>query len=275
MQRRIIFEATLLVLVFASLWAILARIPLFPESRYFGLSLDKEEQLGDLMLKSVLATTGTTEIRSDTVDACMKVITERLSGALNNGDYDYQVHVLDDDMANAFALPGGHILVTSGLFAITESPAEMAAVMAHEMAHVEERHTLSRLLKNFTVVLLFSDDLLISEASSLLVSTAFDRKQEEEADAFALSLLEQADIDPRILGTTFRHIREKSGAYNPRFEIIMSHPDMDSRIKKAYDYDVKEGFSEIPLEVDWEKVRNHINAETGDRNEALAELSFI
>jgi predicted Zn-dependent protease len=255
MQRRIVFEATLLILVFASLWAILARLPLFPESRYFGLSHEKEEQLGDLLLKSLLAAPGTSEIRSDTVDAAMEVISKRLSGALEDSPYHFQIHVIDEEMANGFAIPGGHIMITSGLFSVTESPAEMAAVIAHEMGHIEERHTLSRLVKNFTVALLFSDELLISEASSLLVSSAFDRKQEEEADVFALTLLEQAHLDPRVLGTAFRHIREESGAYNPRFEIIMSHPDMDSRIKKAYDYEVKEGFSEVPLDVDWEIIR--------------------
>jgi predicted Zn-dependent protease len=258
MQRRIIFEATLLILVFASIWAILARLPLFQESRYFGLSIEKEEQLGDLLLKSILSRPGMAEIKSDSVETGMEQITDRLTHALDHSEYDYHIHVVHDEMANAFAIPGGHIVVTSGLFSVTETAGEMAAVIAHEMGHIEERHTLSRLLRNFTINLLFSDDMLISEASSLLVSSAFDRKQEEEADAFALTLLEKASIDPRILGSVFRHIREKSGAYNPRFEIVMSHPDMDSRIKKAYDYEVREGFTEVPLKIDWESMRGEM-----------------
>lgn len=255
MRQKIVFEAILLILIFASIWIVLSVLPLLPEKKQYVLSTDQEQKIGELLLNSILSTQDYLKIESDTLEDVMNTILDKLVNAVEDNGYTFNIYILNDNMANAFALPGGYILITSGLFKLLESPEEMASVVAHEMGHILKRHTVSRLLKNFTVTLLFSDKHLVSEASKVLISSAFDRNQEEEADLYALELLEKAKINPRVLGTAFRHLRDQPGLYNPDFEIIMSHPDMDSRIKAAYDYQLEKDFVEEPFQMDWETVR--------------------
>jgi predicted Zn-dependent protease len=100
--------------------------------------------------------------------------------------------------------------------------------------------------------------MLLTEASQLLISSAFDRRQEEKADLFGLELLEKSDIDPRNMGTVFRHLQEANESYNPRMEIIMSHPDMDSRIRMAYDYQPGKNFHTREIPVDWKAVQQQV-----------------
>src|SRR5690606_24136018 len=114
-----------------------------------------------------------------------------------------------NESVNAFALPGGNIVILSGLLEFSENPEEVAAVLAHEMAHVEKRHVVDRLLKEFGMQVVFGvltggDLVVLSEISRTVTSTFFDRRQEEEADEFALELLHRCNISPRALGTLFR-----------------------------------------------------------------------
>ncbi len=262
MRQKILFEAILLIMIFASIWLVLSIFPLLPEKKHDAISTGQEQKIGDLLLNSILSTQDYLKIESDTLEDALNAILDRLVDAVEDNDYTFNIYILNDGMANAFALPGGYILITSGLFKLLDSPEEMASVIAHEMGHISKRHTTSRLLKNFTITLLFADKNLVSEASKIIISSAFDRKQEEEADLFALELLEKAKINPRVLGTAFRHLRDRPGAYNPIFEIIMSHPDMDSRIKAAYDYQLEKDFVEEPFQMDWETVRLKVEEAT-------------
>ena len=247
MRKKLIIEGLLLILIFGAVWVVFAIFPILPHKSVFQISKENETKLGDLLTRNILRTREFDRVNNDTIADALDQVTKRLLPVLESSEYQYKITVFNNDMANAFALPGGNILVSTGLISLTGSPEEMAAVLAHEMGHIEKRHTLSLLLKNFTLTLLFSDEALLSEAGSLLLSSAFDRKHEEEADRFGLQLLEKAHINPRFMGTVFRHLKEESGAYNPDMEILMSHPDIDSRIKAAYEYKVAGDFIEKPL----------------------------
>jgi len=258
MRKKLFLEGLVLILIFGAVWVVFAVFPILPHKSVFQISKENETKLGDLLTRNILRTPEFNRVSNDTIAGAMDQVTKRLLSALDSSEYKYKITVFNNDMANAFALPGGNILVSTGLISLTVSAEEMAAVMAHEMGHIEKRHTLSLLLKNFTLTVLFSDDALVSEATSMLLSTAFDRKHEEEADRFGLQLLEKACVNPRFMGTVFRHLKEESGAYNPDMEILMSHPDMDSRIKAAYDYKVAGGFKEEPIRCNWEAARQHV-----------------
>ncbi len=255
MNKKLLFEGILLILIFGSIWGIFTLFPIRTGKGVIQLSYEKEQKLGDLLLKSVLMTPDFNKIENDTASAAIDVIMKRLLVG-DSSHYSYTITLVDNDIANAFALPGGHILVTTGLIALLETPEECAAVIAHEIGHIEERHTVSKLLANFTLSLLLSDDALASQAADLIISSAYSRKQEEEADKFGLSLLEKSGIHPYCMGTAFRHLKDSTGAEPSVMEIIRSHPDIDSRIKAAYDYKVKEGFKEDKLDINWSKVQH-------------------
>ena len=116
-------------------------------------------------------------------------------------------------------------------------------VLAHEMGHVEKRHTVDRLVREFGLSILFSimtggDSVLLSDVYQTLISTGFSRSQEKEADQFALELLEDANISPKSIASFFRKLNRENLAYNEKIELIMTHPHNKARIKASLAYDV-------------------------------------
>jgi predicted Zn-dependent protease len=258
MSRKIIFEAIGLLLVFASIWGIFTLFPIFPDRTAFTISVPAEEKLGKLMLESILSDPEFRQVTMEPLDSAILIITRRLEKAVGLTNYDFTVKVVDNPNANAFALPGGSLLVTTSLIELCESPEELAAVLAHEIAHIEKRHVTTKLIKEFTLSLMLSDNAVLSEATRTMISTAFNRRQEEEADRLSLKLLESSEINPRILGTFFRRLKEEEGAYNPKYTILMSHPHINSRIKAAFEYKPEEDFREVKFEMDWERIKNRL-----------------
>ena len=199
------------------------------------------------------------------IDSVMLIMTERLENSMDEVSYDYNYVVVDNAMINAFALPGGHIVITSGLIKFTDSPEELMAVIAHEIGHAELNHIMSRVAKQVGLeILMSSDPFVLGEISKLITSTGFDRAQEKEADDFSCELLEKANIEPRTLATLFRKMKDEMSNENiEKFEMIASHPNFTSRIKDVLSYKPEEGFESIPVDIDWEVFKD-------DMHEALA-----
>src|SRR5690606_14150945 len=105
-------------------------------------------------------------LENSAVDSALDVINSRLLDALGNSEYDHHIWVVKNDEVNAVTLPGGYVLVYSGLIRFSESPEEVAAVIAHELGHVEERHVVGRLIKEFGLQILFS---VLSGGDAVLV----------------------------------------------------------------------------------------------------------
>jgi predicted Zn-dependent protease len=93
----------------------------------------------------------------------------------------------------------------------------------------------------------------------MLTSSSFDRKQEEEADLFASELLEQSQIEPRILATFFRKLEsETDNELMEHFEIISTHPNFSSRIREALSYRPGPDFEAHPLDLEWEEIKSEL-----------------
>ena len=132
--------------------------------------------------------------------------------------------------------------------------------MAHEIGHVEQRHVISRLVKELGIEILTSgDQFVIGELTGLITSTSFDRKQEEEADLFAAKLLETSSIEPRFLATFFRKLEEEiDNELMQQFEIISTHPNFRYRIREALSYKPAKDFDAKAIELDWELIRDEL-----------------
>ncbi|MCH8319106.1 MAG: M48 family metallopeptidase, partial [Bacteroidetes bacterium] len=138
-----------------------------------------------------------------------------------------------------------------------------SATTAHEIGHVEHRHVVTKLIKEFGLTLLFSvltggDAVVLSEIGKTTISTVFDRKQEKEADLYALDMLTKSNISPQSLAAFFRRLKREKGSYNENLEIFMTHPHVNSRIKSSIEYKVPEDFESIDFDIDWEKVKKSI-----------------
>lgn len=156
--------------------------------------------------------------------------------------YSFQVIVVDHSMMNAFALPGGTIVVFRGLLAETKRPEALAGVLAHEIAHISERHTTRALLQQASTGLLLSALTGNAggvasrglEGAQLLGLLRYNRQNEEEADRYGMERLLKAGIDPEgMIGffETLREKEEKSGG-PPVSQYLSTHPATEDRIER-------------------------------------------
>lgn len=147
--------------------------------------------------------------------------------------YRYEFHVVEDAVVNAYALPGGFVVVHSGLIAATARPEELAAVLAHEVQHVELRHSLKNLVKQFGLVALWSlttGDLgatVAGEAAQRMLGLSFSREAEREADEKGVTALLTAGIDPSGMPAFFGRLAAQGGRSLPG--LLATHPSSADR----------------------------------------------
>jgi predicted Zn-dependent protease len=138
--------------------------------------------------------------RQRAVDAVLARLTEHSE----TGTYHLQVTIVDRPDVNAFALPGGHIIVLRGLLERTDTPEMLAGVLAHEAQHVLRRHTTRTIIQHASTGLLvaaIAGDVtgLVAfalEGARVVGTLNYTRRAEEEADAQGLRMLLEAGIDP-------------------------------------------------------------------------------
>lgn len=259
MRRSMLRDLVILLVIFGCIWGIISFFPFFPKKVEL-LSVEKEQELGARYMEMLRKDPGFKVVESEEVAAAIEAIGLRLENALADSEYEYNYVVVEDPMINAFTLPGANILITTGLIGFTGSAEELAAVVAHEMAHVEKRHVVSRLVKELGIAVLTSgDQFVVGEVTRIMASTGFDRRQEEDADVFACALLEKAHIEPRTLAAFFRKLREeRDNALLEKFEIVSTHPNFTSRIRDVLEYVPGEDFEVVPLGIDWKEVQQQV-----------------
>jgi|HigsolmetaAR202D_1030399.scaffolds.fasta_scaffold01648_7 Zn-dependent protease with chaperone function len=161
----------------------------------------------------------------------VRTLGERLT---SGSKYRYRFLVAKDDTVNAFAVPGGIIVVHTGLIAATRRPEELAGVLAHEVQHVEQRHSLQAMIKNLGLRglwALVSGDLgggLIGRAAVELTSLSFSRAAEAQADEKGFDLLLDAGIDPRGMADFFAILGERDRSVSPP-PFMSTHPASAAR----------------------------------------------
>jgi len=161
-------------------------------------------------------------------------LTDRLASAAAS-PYDFKVSVLDLDMTNAFALPGGRIVIFKGLLDFAKSPDEVAGVLAHEMGHVTHRHGTEGIVKSLGLAFFFGvmlGDLgggVVGLAGETLISTSFSREAETEADSEALTLLGRTGIRVEGVAEFFARLEETYGDVPDALALLSTHPTNESR----------------------------------------------
>lgn len=194
------------------------------------------------------------------VEAVNEMI-HRLTSQIPENPYTFEVTVVKSDVVNAFALPGGYIVVFTGLMKKAESGEEVAGVLAHELNHVLQRHGLERIIKQLGFVAVVSIVLgnppglggVMKQLGVELMTLKFGRAQETEADLTGLELLYRAKINPSGMITFFQRLAEKDEG---RVEWLSTHPMSNARAER-----LKTQLAEMPKQTpepftfDWTKVR--------------------
>src|SRR5690606_26972642 len=147
------------------------------------------------------------------------------------------ITVIESDIKNAFALPGGEIIVYSGLISKMESYPEMVALLGHEAGHVYSRHSLRLLVKNISLGILIN--LVLQDFASIsgyliskgmeLEQLSYSREAEKEADEFSFRIFKRNHIPPKGIVDLFNKLNETSeNGSVPEF--MMTHPKLENRI---------------------------------------------
>ena len=220
------------------------RLPDLGDAAGETLSRAEEERLGEAFLRQVrthLRLVDDPEI-ADYVDS----LGQRIASA--DSKRSYRFLVIDAPTANAFAGPGGIIAVNTGLVMITESESELASVLAHEIAHVTQRH-LARMIErsqasSLTTLATILGAIVIAtrntEAGQAAITASvagaqqsalgYSRENEMEADRTGLALLHQAGFDPRAMPAFFRRFQEWQRFASKPPAFLSTHPVTLSRI---------------------------------------------
>lgn len=204
-------------------------------------------QLGAAQHPRILATYGG-EYHDTRLERMVAKIVGRLTAVSENPEQVYRVTILDSPNINAFALSGGYVYVTRGLLALANDSAEVAAVIAHEMAHIIANHGVLRQQKEAEIALANQVVRKVLTDSPVRRKTAirgrlslaqFSRNQELQADAIGIRMIAAAGYDPfaspRFLQTmeAYSRFRNVSGATNARLDFLATHPATPRRIQLA------------------------------------------
>jgi predicted Zn-dependent protease len=208
---------------------------------------DPQEQIGAREHPLVVAKYGG-EYQNEKAERMLALIVGALVAVSNDPSRVYRVTILNTPKVNAFALPGGYLYLTRGLLALANDSAEMAAVIAHEMAHVAANHATLRQEKLAsteigervaTEVLGDSTSARIALAANQLKLSEFSREQEFQADAVGIRMTGKAGYDPfagaRFLETlhAFRTINQNGLQAFDDSSFLSSHPSTPRRTDLA------------------------------------------
>ena len=205
-------------------------VPWLAEQMATVVSKKTERQLGDGVYEAMQPTQ-----QEDT--AASRRVNEFFSALQIETDYTVRIAVVKDEQVNAFALPGGRIVVYTGILESMESYPELAALLSHEFTHVEKRHATRSLFREMGSELFVS--LLFGKSSALaslvvgqvnqLRTLSYSRSLEKEADLEGLGILAKRQIDPAGFDQLFKHLKEAAPSGEIP-EMISSHPDTDNRM---------------------------------------------
>jgi predicted Zn-dependent protease len=171
-----------------------------------------------------------------------------MNDILNNDDekfsdaWDWKITIINQDVMNAFAAPGGKLYFYTGLMKYLDNSANMAGVMAHEMAHVEKRHSAKQMQKyygvNFAASILFGTDKskleqIVTDIGSGLAALQFSREDEYQADEYSVKFLygtrSGKNYDPKGISGFFEKLNT-DGKTNDSWEVLSSHPSDANRL---------------------------------------------
>lgn len=202
------------------------------------ISQADERALGDAVFESFGAEWSV--IEDPELDAFLARVVAELGDP--EAGFDLRVTVVDEDEPNAFALPGGQMVVFAGLLDECESADVLAGVMAHEIVHVEQRHGLKHLLRTLGMIYFagcfvgggveeFTTVEAVAEMSSLLFVFKHSRAQEEEADRLGVAKLRAANRPAGALASFFERMDSPGrDRLERRLAWMSTHPTTRERI---------------------------------------------
>lgn len=236
-MKKSLFQALIVILIFAGIFYGLSQVNWMKLFRIEKVTDVLEKQLGDM----VWADMGKNSIESGPAYQKLDSILTTICQGNGLKREEIKLHLMEDAEVNAFALPDHHMVVYTGLIKEAKSNDEIAGVLAHEIAHMELKHVMKKLLKQVGYTILISITTgdaggeVVKEVLGLLTSSAYDRSLEKDADLKAVEYLKNAKLNVKAFADfLYRLGEENEGPVNLTW--ISTHPDP----KKRAEYILKE-----------------------------------
>jgi Zn-dependent protease with chaperone function len=227
------------------------------------ISIETEHEMGKAVLSAY-------NKRQDAIQSGAAVsFIESIGKQLTQGSaYQYQWLVIKDDAVNAFAMPGGIVIVNTGLLKKAGSADEVAAVLAHEVQHVEQRHALKNMINSAGIAAVVM--LVLGDANAAMIMIAhqvstqfFSRQVEADADLKGAQLLLQQKLRTEGMASFFKRLASEQPKQGQLPAWLSSHPDTQQRILSAEKFTQQHPCAHCQsLTWDIEAILANINAHT-------------
>jgi beta-barrel assembly-enhancing protease len=282
---------TVFVFLFAFIPSVLADgLPELGEAAQADLPPQVEKRIGESAMREIRFREPA-YLDDAEINGYLNRLGRRLTSKMEEGQQDFEFFALRDATLNAFAMPGGYIGVHTGLILAAQSESELAAVLAHEISHVTQRHLarmvskqsqsqLASMLAMAVAILAARNNpevaigaAVTGQAAGIQSQLNYSRDFEREADRFGLQLLEKAGFDVRAMGSFFERLQKFGRIYeNNAPGYLRTHPltteriaDMDNRIQQR-------PYRQVADSIDFQLVRAKLRAQDGTVEDAVADL---
>jgi len=219
-------------------------VPITGRQQFLIISESEEIDLG---LTAYRKTLEEEKLSSDAEKVAMvKRVGSRIAAVSGRSDYQWEFNLIEKDIPNAFALPGGKVAIYTGILKYTQNETGLAVVMGHEVAHALARHGGERMSTGMITqigvqgigILLGEGDPQATHAvqqafgigTQVGIMLPFSRHHESEADEIGLHLMAKAGYDPREASSFWRRMGEDGGQKPPEF--MSTHPSDKTRIRR-------------------------------------------
>lgn len=226
--------------------------------------IEYEEKWGDSMLKNIVNPENKFGDFNYIKDDSLTALTNQFIKEIDfETDYKIKITVVKNDQINAFALPGGNVVVFDALLKKLKTKEEFIALLGHEVAHITQKHTLKNLfrsLSGYIFISLITSDIngvsaVLFENANSIYNLGYSRELETEADRYAQKTMHKNKVNPKGLLDLFL-VLDSASKVEP-YQILSTHPLTKDRISFARKFITKNGNynNNEKLEIIWKEMK--------------------
>ncbi len=231
---RLLTALLLIVVLFVSIYLLV--VPWLGEKIAVSFSKEKEISLGNSMYHSM--------IEGAPIDTGRSRIINRFFDELNFPvDYPIEIAIVKSPEVNAFAVPGGHIVVYEGILETMKTPEQLAALLGHEASHIQKRHSLRNIFRSMArkifLLMIFGGDAgiagYLADRADDLKGLEYSRELETEADDHGMQMMYDAGLDLKGMLLLMEQLQRSAEGKEPS-SLLSTHPVFESRISNIKSY---------------------------------------
>jgi beta-barrel assembly-enhancing protease len=195
----------------------------------------EEQELGKQVSQRIRERYGV--VQSEAVHRYVSLVGLAMAQGSTRPNLPWTFIVLDTDGVNAFAAPGGYVHITRGALALIQDEAQLAGVLAHEIIHVTEKHTIRAIQKSQAVGMAAADrggmlKLAVGAAYENIIDRGFGRADENEGDEKGVAIASKTGYAPNGLVVFLTTLKDRNKTETTKNGLFASHPDLDERLNR-------------------------------------------